>query len=266
MSKPVPVAGMEEVQARALYLGERFDLRAFDTSSAYGVAPLVVAAGSRGLAVLFRYGAVVLYNVSPIEEAALLKDLESFVSEKFVEIESEEAVLRLSSNKSERGYNGIITLQQYDVERLQTVADVLAKSVVLAHYEETIAEVFDAIEPLAVDLHRSGASRRSGKELLRHIGRTLLIQTKTVWRVEIADKPEILWERPDLEFLYGRLVDEYELSERHAALDRKLDLISRTATTALELLHNKRSLRVEWYIVILIVIDIIISLFDRLIG
>lgn len=149
------------------------------------------------------------------------------------------------------------------MDRLQIVADVLAKSVVLAHYEEAIAEVFDAIEPLAEDLTKSGSSRRSSKELLRHIGGTLVIQTRTVWRVEVTDKPEILWERPDLELLYTRLVDEYELQERHLALERKLQLISRTASTALELLHNKRSLRVEWYIVLLILVDIVLSLYEK---
>jgi required for meiotic nuclear division protein 1 len=86
-----------------------------------------------------------------------------------------------------------------------------------------------------------------------------------VWRVELSDKPEILWERPELERLCSRLEIEYELRERHRALDRKLELISRTAQTLLELLQSKRSLRVEWYIVALIVVEIILTLFDMFI-
>jgi uncharacterized Rmd1/YagE family protein len=46
------------------------------------------------------------------------------------------------------------------------------------------------------------------------------------------------------------------------ALERKLDLISRTAETLLELMQHKRSLRVEWYIVILIVIEILLTLYE----
>lgn len=67
------------------------------------------------------------------------------------------------------------------------------------------------------------------RELLRHIGGPLLIRTKSVWRVEVSDRPEILWERPNLEILCSRLVDEHELAERHLVLDRKLALITRTA-------------------------------------
>jgi uncharacterized Rmd1/YagE family protein len=262
MTQSLPFGSGDKVPVRALCIGERIDLRAFDGTSKYAVAPLTVTAGARGVAVMFRYGVVVLYNVAPIEEAALLEQLAPLVSQRFETPELEEAVLAIEPDKAERGADGVINLSAYDPDRLQTVADVLAKSVVLAFYEKTINAAFEGIEPLAEDLTRRGTSRRSSKELLRHIGGALLIQTKTVWRVEITDKPEALWERPDLEILYTRLVDEYELTERHVALERKLELITRTASTALELLHNNRSLRVEWYIVALIVADIILSLYE----
>ena len=57
-------------------------------------------------------------------------------------------------------------------------------------------------------------------------------------------------------------MDEYEIQERHNALERKLALIVKTVETQLDLLNNKRSLRVEWYIVILIVVEIFIMLYD----
>ena len=45
-------------------------------------------------------------------------------------------------------------------------------------------------------------------------------------------------------------------------LNRKLELISRTAETVLELLQHRHSLRVEWYIVILIVVEILLTLYE----
>jgi uncharacterized Rmd1/YagE family protein len=83
-----------------------------------------------------------------------------------------------------------------------------------------------------------------------------------VGRVQMDDKPDLIWERPDLERLYLRLEDEFEIVERYAALERKLELISRTAETVLELLQNRRSLRVEWYIVILIVLEIMLTIYQ----
>lgn len=83
-----------------------------------------------------------------------------------------------------------------------------------------------------------------------------------VGRGEVGDKPELLWERPDLERLFLNLEAEYEIRERQLALERKLTLINDTAGTLLDLLQSKRSLRVEWYIVILIVVEIALTLYE----
>jgi uncharacterized Rmd1/YagE family protein len=124
-----------------------------------------------------------------------------------------------------------------------------------------VAKEFDRVEGLAHSLGR-GVRPARPKELLREIGSVLLIQTSTVGRVEIAEKPEMAWDDPELDRLYERLSVEYELRDRDSALTRKLELISRTAEMYLELLHNRRSLRVEWYIVFLIAVEIVLILYD----
>ncbi len=61
-----------------------------------------------------------------------------------------------------------------------------------------------------------------------------------------------------------RLQNEYELKERHLDLERKLSLIAQTAETLLDILRNERSLRVEWYIVILIILEILLTLYQMI--
>ena len=82
-----------------------------------------------------------------------------------------------------------------------------------------------------------------------------------VGRVETGEKPEVLWDHPALERLYVRLADEYELRERDRALDRKLEVISRNVETLLDLVQQSRNLRVEWYIVALIVAELVLSIY-----
>jgi len=149
--------------------------------------------------------------------------------------------------------------------RLQLIAVTLAKSVVLAQYETTASAVFAEVEPLAGNLARTGRTRQNTRNLLRHIGGTLAVQHKMVGRVEVTEKPELLWENPDLERLYLLLTEEYELRERHSALERKLDVISETAQTLLELLRTGRSHRVEWYIVALIAVEIALTIYTTFI-
>jgi required for meiotic nuclear division protein 1 len=44
--------------------------------------------------------------------------------------------------------------------------------------------------------------------------------------------------------------------------ERKLDLIARTAELLLILLQNRRTLRVEWHVVALIVFEILLTIFQ----
>ena len=80
---------------------------------------------------------------------------------------------------------------------------------------------------------------------------------------QLTEKPEITWDRPDLDRLYERLAREYELAERDRALTRKLDLVASTAGTYLDLIHTRQNLRLELYIVLLIVFEILFTLGER---
>lgn len=250
------------VNGRAIFLGERLNLTTLESGDCLATVPLVVRAGESGCAVLFRYGVVVLFGLEPVEVSSFLMYLTPLVTDPFTATETEDVSLTLDPSGSGRVENGTIWLREFSLECLQIVADVLAKSVVLAHYEMGTASIFDQIEPFSARLQKTTRDERWGKELLRQLGRTLSIQHKIVGRVEIIDKPELLWDAPDLERIYLRLEDEYEIRERHSALERKLALISRTAETVLDLLQHNTGLRVEWYVVVLIVVEILLSLYD----
>lgn len=72
--------------------------------------------------------------------------------------------------------------------------------------------------------------------------------------------------RPELGRLYERLVDELELVERSAALDRKRTLIGEATTTMLSLVEARRSLVLEVAIVVLILVEVRNTLYEKLAG
>ena len=259
----LPFAEQSHVKVRALFLGHRIDIRPFKHTARLAATPLTVTAGSAGCVIIFRYGVVVMFGLNSVEEASFLAELKPLVVDHFEQVETEELELVAKPDSDGEVEQSLIYISALDVERVQLVAEILSRSVVLAHYEARIAKDFDRIEPLAENLRKSGRKVYGGTELLYHIAETLLTHGKMVGRVQVEEKPEVLWEHPDLERLYLRLEDEYEIRERHVALERKLDLISRTAETLLGLLQNNRSLRVEWYIVILIVVEILITLTEK---
>jgi len=261
----VPAGTVEVVPIRALLLGERLDTRALERDKPLGVAPLTVEIPGGGVAVLFRYGAIVLFGVATTATDNFVASLRTSIIGALNAPEQDEARLLLRPESDQPVDSaGNIVLREKTTEGLQLVADILAKSLVLSHYETRIADLFDRIEPLAATLREKGRAGATGRELLRHIGDVLLMQQKMVGRVETGEKPELLWEHPELERLYMRLAEEYELRDRDRAVDRKLDIVSRTVETLLGLVQTRSSMRVEWYIVLLIIAELLLTTYPLL--
>jgi required for meiotic nuclear division protein 1 len=253
--KPIPV--------RACLLAERLHVRGlYEPPMTLG--PAALPAGASGLAVLFGYGAVVYFNVTDEEQKAFNKELRERLERSLRRPETEDAQIFPVSKQAEGITPGGIGVIDLSLSRLQIIAIVLARSVALAYYESAMANSFDLVEPLALKLENPSGGGRRFKELLRHIGGALLVQQKMIARIELQDKPDLLWDHPELERLYRRLENEYELEERGTVLERKLALIARTAETSLDLMQNRSMLRVEWYIVALIVFEVGLSIYQML--
>jgi uncharacterized Rmd1/YagE family protein len=174
-------------------------------------------------------------------------------------IEEESASVEIDASKDDQILpGGPIILKAVTPEHLIVVADALAKSVVLARDEREVATVLDQVEPFARQLAEKGGT--SGRRaMLRHIGNALLVQHRVSGRVAVAEKPDLVWDRPDLERLTARLQDEYELKERAEALSRKLTVISDTAEVLTDIIDTRRSLRLELIIVALIAVELVIG-------
>jgi uncharacterized Rmd1/YagE family protein len=257
-------ADEQTVQIRAVLLGGRIAPGGADAWRRLADKPLVLASPHKGCAMLFRYGAVVFFGMSPEEERQLCDCLTVREPLSRPEIEVVELRIDPSFEGEPRVEGGVIFVPDENLQRLQVIAEALAKSVVLADHENAIAKVFDRIEPLAQNLNDRGRTGKRERELLEHIGGALLSEQRMVGRVEVRENPEALWDNAELERFYPRLEREYELRDRAVALERKLDLISRTAKTALDLLEQRGNRRVEWYIVVLIVVEILLTIFSML--
>ena len=257
-SNPAP----QQLTAHALLIGDRINTAGFE-GQVLSSAPLAVRVGSNGIAVLFRYGVVVFIGLSVAEEAEFLERLRARSFGKITPPEEEWAKVQVAKEAEEPiPVGGPILVREFSLERLLLVADALAKSVVLGHDEREVANVFDTIEPFARELARLGKTSRNRTDLLKLMGNALLVQHRVSGRVAVGEKPDVLWDRPDLERLYARLEDEYELSERADTLSRKLTVIADTANTLADIIDTKRSLRLEIIVVILIAFEIIVTFYE----
>jgi required for meiotic nuclear division protein 1 len=252
----------QQISAHALQVGDRINTAGFE-GEVVSNTPVALRIGSSGLAVVFRYGAVVLLNLTADQEAVFLERLHSRTFGKIAPYEEEWAKIQVARESDEPiPAGGPISVREMSVERLLVVADALAKSVVLARDEKEVTNVFDVIEPFARELARFGRTSKSRTDLLKLLGNALLVQTRVSGRVAAAEKPDVLWDRPDLERLYARLEDEYELSERVETLNRKLAVIADTASALADIVDTKRAVRLELIVIFLIAFEIVVTAYE----
>src|SRR5262245_37432420 len=249
--------------ARALLVGERLDTAGLERSDVISTTPLAFRIGQSGYCVLFRYGVIVLVGLSPLEEDDVVRGLGARIIGRFARTEDETAVIEVDPKRDDKvAPGGPICVHDLSPPRLLVIADALAKNVALTRDEHEVRKVLELIEPFAAELARSGRPPSYRRQMLRTIGQALLVQHRMSGRVEVEEKPDVLWDNPQVERLYARLEDEYELKERAAALARKLRVIDETTHALTDIIDTARSIRLEATIVVLIVVEILIAFYE----
>ncbi|HWA30625.1 MAG TPA: RMD1 family protein [Rhizomicrobium sp.] len=262
-AKPVEIGKAQPVirdakpgrAVHALLIGDRLVVDRSGFDGVVSTAPFCFRKAD-GYAVVFRYGALVLIGLSAEDE----KDVIAQFAQGNRPIEEERIAFEIHPDKEEGiGGGGLLYMRELTVAHALVIGDILAKSVALARYEREVASVFDTIEPEASALAVSGKLPNTRKALLQMIGSALLAQHRVSGRIAFAEKPDVLWERPELERFYARLEDEFEIVERGTLLNGKVAVVANAAETFTDLVDTQRSARLELLIVILILAELIIA-------
>ena len=256
-------ASSPRISVKALLLGDRIDTTGLERHEVLSTTPLAFRIEDGSFVVLFRYGVVVLFGMAPQQEDEILRSLAGRVIGRFASGEEESAQIEIAPDKDEQVTPaGVISLKALLPEHVLIIADAIATNLILARDERNVSAVFDLIEPLARDLAEHGRTPGSRRTILKHIGNALLVQQRVSGLVAVTEKPDVLWERPDLERFYARLEDEYELKERADLLTRKLTVISDTGQALADIIDTERSLRLERIIIALILLEVIFTIYQ----
>lgn len=254
------LASLDSFEVKAVVFANRLRLRSLHPKNTPS-DPIFFNIPPAGVAVAFHFGVVVFFNVADDMQKTFLDYLKSYADKVMPVRLSEVMPIAVNPKSAEEIRKNTISIKAVSRQHMDVIADVMAKSIVLDHFESTVVGSFSQVEPVAMSLRNKGRLTQTSVELLKQIGGSLLTEHEMVGKIELSEKPIVLWHHTELEGLYHKLIDEFEILERQTILDRKIELIARTAQTSLDVLQHRHASRLEWYIIILILVSIIIELY-----
>lgn len=93
-------------------------------------------------------------------------------------------------------------------------------------------------------------------EVLRLTGRLFLLRGKLNLYSELIETPDLYWSEPNLEKIYDTISRTLDIQPRISILNRKLDYATEEQRALLSVLNEKKSTRLEWIIIILIMVEV----------
>jgi uncharacterized Rmd1/YagE family protein len=211
---------------------------------------------------VFSFGSVVFINhTNDSEINVLFSYLQSF--EPDIDLHeigryTDDYSLHISETANLELTDEYVIVPEYELFYPELISTVLAKSVALEKTEEQLGIIEDKLEHM-IDRLEKGKLRIGNKELARTTAKILRHDYNTLAYIMILDKPDITWTSSNANEFYDKMLEFFELSDRHKILKSKTDTLYNIIDGFSTISHSIRGLFVEWIVVILIVIEIALT-------
>lgn len=161
----------------------------------------------------------------------------------------------------EVNYDSIV-VDSLKEHQLSIVATILAKSVALKKIEVDTDILLDEIEKVMVYLDK-GHLNISDEQLAKMSAKILRFKYNSLSYLMLLDKPDIAWKIEAAEDIFVQLSDLFELRERYDKIRHKTEVLLDITEVFSSLSHAKRGTRLEWAVIILILIELVLAVWDR---
>ncbi|WP_448374726.1 RMD1 family protein [Fervidobacterium sp.] len=221
---------------------------------------------AQGTVYVYSFGAVVGLNVPSNQFNSLVSELDDYVIGTVKHTATEILEVVQVQNKDREKEREIevsedkVFVPKIDEGVLYTASFVLAQSVSLHRIEQKTGLLIDEIEKF-LSTKKKVAKGRKALGLAMKILKT---RHEILSDVMILDKPDIAWESEFYDQIYQKLARYYELSRRYKNVTTKLDHAFEVASVLLEIHSESKANFLEWMIILLFVVEIVMSIFEKI--
>jgi uncharacterized Rmd1/YagE family protein len=140
----------------------------------------------------------------------------------------------------------------------------VSQSVALDYYQEQTTRLMEETNLHTQMLEETGNLNISGINLKKYIGKTLLLKNRIAENMYIFDAPPETWEDENLNKIHNDLIRTFDLNERFRNIQESLSIVKDNYELFRDLLQYRTSFRLEWVIIILIMVEVINILIQRI--
>lgn len=214
--------------------------------------------GSSGNVFFFPFGSTVFWNIPKSLEVKILDEVKSFMEDPLEQIETDE--FTYVYGEAPHIVDDVITLPNADILTKLAISHGIAQSVKLGTFEIAIQKTVNSTKEIPEDLAIKGKIPLSRKEIRKKMGELFIERNSITLHVDVLDIPEFFWEYPELDPLYRMIANYLDIGNRVEVLNHRLDVVHELFQMLGSELNHQHSSRLEWTIIILIVIEVVLTL------
>lgn len=205
---------------------------------------------------IFHHGIVSFFNMPDEEIEKTLQEISPFCNEYVSERQLEDFYVTIKSNTLKVEFEHVV-LPSLDEEMLRLVMFNASQSVALTRYSVISEQLLTETNVHTQYLEKHGKLDISGNALKRFIGKTLNIKNRISENLYIFDSPDITWESEELNKLNKDLKQCFELKERYRLIYDRVQIIKENLDLFKDIMDHNESKKLEWIIIILILIEVV---------
>jgi uncharacterized Rmd1/YagE family protein len=213
---------------------------------------------------VFKYGVVCFLNYDPIRIGEFLHLITPYCKNVYAEQLNEEFLIEENASEMKIGYNKI-DIVSAEVEVLRLIMLNVSQSVALDYYSEQTNKLLEETNYHTQSLERKGKLDISGNALKKFIGKTLLLKNRISENLYIFDSPPETWENENLNKIDLGMKKTFDLQERFRHVSEGLQIVKDNLELFKDLLQYRNSTLLEWIIIILILVEVLNLIIDKIV-
>ena len=140
-------------------------------------------------------------------------------------------------------------------------SNAMAASVKLGAIESQLDHFIDSIEFLSEDMKKGREVKTSRSELVMKTGEIFALRHALNLSSDLLDTPDFYWDRANLEIMYHETCSHLAIGKRIRVTNEKINHCCELLDLVTNNLNDHHHTKLEWYIIILIMIEVFFELF-----